>query len=1133
MPSLRRDANRTSILNFKVLPVGVAGEARVVVMSDNKTAIVISDHRKQLSTSLAVVWFLCLLFFVWQAKELKARNLAQPAGGACAASDRISQDGPQVRPLERGKPVERELKGGESHLYTIALADDEYLQVVVEQRGIDVVLALVGPDGKNLSEVDDSKAAQESLSFVAEHAGDYRLEVRAAEKDATAARYEANLVALRAPTADDRSLAEAVRLFREARGLANEGKLDEARPLAERALSLREKVLGPTHLEVAYALSLLARIHDYKGEHAQGEPLFRRAQVIAEQALGPDHLDLAEVLNDFANLFGRKRDYAQAKPLYLRTLSIRERSLGPEHIRVAASLNNLAALYAEEGDYTQAELFDQRALSIREKRLGPEHPQVAASLNNLGLLYRDRADYAKAVALFRRALSILEKALGPDHPNVALLLYNMASVADLGGDYAQAEPLYQQALARWEKRLGADHPQVAVYLQGLAGLYEKKGDYAKAEPLYRRALLIREKVFGPNYADVGTTLNDLGRLYFVRGQEGDYARAESYFRHALTVLETALGDHPKVAQALANLARLYRAKGEIEQALRFLSRAGEIQERSFNRNLLLGSERHKLGYLKLFAQDINNVLSLQTQLAPRNPQALRLALTTLLRRKGRALEAMSDNVAVLRARAEPQDHALFGQLSDARSRLSTFALKGLDKKNADAYRSQLKLLEDEVDRLEAEVSSRSAEFRAQSRPITLEVVQAAIPEGATLIEFALYQPAEAETADRKKLRYAAYLLTHQGQTQWVDVGEAALIDRAVEDWRRALRDPGRADVRTLARALDARLLQPVRALLGPSQHLLISPDGPLNLIPFAALVDERNDYLIEHYTITYLTSGRDLLRLQVKRESKTPSVIVADPAFGEPAMTVQSAQASQLNKASGNEEGARQRVDYSQVFFGPLPGVTDEVRALRELLPQAAFFLKEQATEAALKGVRAPTILHVATHGFFLQERGSATAERRIEGTRLGKWAASVESPLLRSGLALAGANQGSSGNDDGVLTALEAAGLDLWGTKMVVLSACDTGVGEVKNGDGVYGLRRALVLAGAESQMMSLWQVSDRSTRDLMIGYYKRLMQREGRAEALRLVQLQMLRSKSRGHPYYWASFIQSGEWANLEGKR
>ncbi len=359
----------------------------------------------------------------------------------------------------------------------------------------------------------------------------------------------------------------------------------------------------------------------------------------------------------------------------------------------------------------------------------------------------------------------------------------------------------------------------------------------------------------------------------------------------------------------------------------------------------------------------------------------------------------------------------------------------------------------------------------------------------------------------------------------MDLVGAAAIDGAVGAWRQELRDPDRADVKQLARAVDAKVMQPVRTLLGSSHHLLISADGPLNLIPFTALMSEQNKYLIERYTITYLTSGRDLLRLQVTRESKSPPVVVADPAFGEPAII-----------ASRPEAVAQ--VDYSQTFFGPLPGVSDEVRALKQLLPHATFLTKEQATKAALMRVSGPSILHIATHGFFLQDTQSASNESHLaaeskEGTRLGKWVADVENPLLRSGLALAGANQGRGGSDDGILTALEATGLDLWGTKLVVLSACDTGLGRVENGEGVYGLRRALVLAGTESQVMSLWSVSDRSTRDLMVGYYKGLMQGQGRGEALRQVQLQMLRSKSRGHPYYWASFIQSGEWANLKGKR
>jgi CHAT domain-containing protein len=174
------------------------------------------------------------------------------------------------------------------------------------------------------------------------------------------------------------------------------------------------------------------------------------------------------------------------------------------------------------------------------------------------------------------------------------------------------------------------------------------------------------------------------------------------------------------------------------------------------------------------------------------------------------------------------------------------------------------------------------------------------------------------------------------------------------------------------------------------------------------------------------------------------------------------------------------------------------------------------ATKASLKSVSAPGILHIATHGFFLNDAGAAKH---------------VENPLLRSGLALAGANLNKGGNENGILTALEASSLDLWGTRVVTLSACETGVGEVKNGEGVYGLRRSFFLAGAETLVMSLWPVSDRITREMMTSYYTGLKQGLGRGEALRRAQLNILKRKGRRHPFFWASFIQSGQWKNLDG--
>jgi CHAT domain-containing protein len=324
--------------------------------------------------------------------------------------------------------------------------------------------------------------------------------------------------------------------------------------------------------------------------------------------------------------------------------------------------------------------------------------------------------------------------------------------------------------------------------------------------------------------------------------------------------------------------------------------------------------------------------------------------------------------------------------------------------------------------------------------------------------------------------------------------------------------------------------------------VLLLPDGALNLVPFAALVDERQQYLINRYSFHYLTSGRDLLRLQVKQESKSAGLVLADPAYGEKEAEEKTLAGNRdiVKKTQGAKTNApqlSQSVSMEQVFFRPLLGTAGEAEALKRLLPRARVLTKDQATETALKQADRPHILHIATHGYFLRDLELPTANTPIgEAPRLPELTPGgekIENPLLRSGLALAGANLRRSGEEDGILTALEAAGLDLWGTKLVVLSACDTGVGEVKNGEGVYGLRRALVLAGSETQVMSLWPVSDVATRDLMVDYYRRLQRGEGRGEALRQVQLQMLRNPKRRHPYYWASFIQSGEWANLDGKR
>ncbi|WP_437299126.1 tetratricopeptide repeat protein [Sorangium sp. So ce426] len=988
------------------------------------------------------------------------------------------------------------------------------------------------------------------------------------------------------PSAD--ALEEAELLNRDVVALYGQGRFDAAIPLAERALTILEKALGRDHPDVATVLNNLAALHKTKGDYARAEPLFHRALGITEKALGSEHPDVATSLNNLAVRYAAKGDYARAEPLYHRALGIREKALGSEHPDVATSLNNIAALYHTKGDYARAEplyhralgitekalgsehpdvaaslsrlavLYDtkgdyaraeplyHRALGIREKALGSEHPGVATSLDTLALLYAEKGDYARAEPLHHRALGIREKALGSEHPYVATSFNNLALLYHTTGDYTRAEPLYHRALGITEKALGSEHPDVATSLNNIAALYHTKGDYARAEPLFHRALGITEKALGSEHPDVATSLNNIAALYHTKG---DYARAEPLFHRALGITEKALGsEHPDVAASLYNLAVLRQALGDVPGALRMIEQAASIQDRNAAILLNTGGDEQKRAYMATLRATTYVAVSSHVQFAPADEAARRLALTTILRRKGRVLDAMTHGLAALRRRAGTEDRSLLDKLSRVSAELSTLTWRGPEaqrpgqspedyaKGQLAQYRANMARLDAARQTLEAEIGRRSPELKAELSPVSLVQVQATVPDGAALVELFRYEPFNpsgtlAANTLWGKARYIAYVLQQNGDIAWADLGEAAPIEDAVGALRKALARAA-TDPRPAARALDALVMQPIRRILGPMRQVLLSPDGALNLVPFGALLDENGRYLVERYAFTYLPSGRDLVRLRATAPARQGAFVFAAPNYDRPAAT-----------SPPRNTGDPPSDTNVAMWFPPLASAAEEGRALGRQLPGAQVLLGADATERAVKALRGPRLLHIVTHGFFQQNQKEPHAPPQpvlldVGSRGLNAWGSAlphIENPLLRSGLAFAGANRRSTGNDndDGILTALEASQLDLNGTKLVVLAACETGVGDARSGDGVYGLRRALVMAGAETQVMSLWKVRDDATRELMQAYYDRLLAGGGRGEALRQAQLAMLANPDRAHPFFWASFIASGSDAALDGKK
>ncbi|MEZ5429047.1 MAG: CHAT domain-containing protein [Pyrinomonadaceae bacterium] len=1077
----------------------------------------------------------------------------------CLTAQSVHSQTPGARVLEPGNPVRSQFSGGEKQEYQIKLTKGQYALISVSAGEAELKIDVLSPGGEPVSEIGSSqrKGQTRTIEIIAETPGDHILKIGAPLKSDETKSYEIKLEEIRPATETDFDSVKISKMSLEVQSARRAQKFDEAIAKAEKALALIARVRGPENAEnseSAFIYNELGLIFDEKGELEKAEEYYQKTLPIYRQNFGPEDNYVATIEHNLGDLYRRNGRYEKAEEFFQSALKIFSGNLGADSDQVASVANSLAFLYFEKGEYTKAEQTHLKALAIREKLLGEDAPAVAYSVNNLALVYHVKGDFPKAQSFLQRALSIFEKHLPKDHPNIAILVTNLAAISSERGDYKKGEELFRRALAMNEKIYGKDHFRVASTLNGLGILYDRTGDFkkaegtfqraleirekvfgaehrlvaislnslasvyrnldepAKAEPLYLRALAIQEKALGRNHQRVAVTLTNLGALYL---QNEDYAKAEPLLQRALVIFEQTSGkDHPLTAMPVKNLALLSAGKNDLAKALELEKRFLTIRERNLELNLAIGSERQKLAYLKSLFDDMFSAISMNTRLLPESAEAREMALKLILLLKGRSLDSMAENLSALRRSSSAEDRDLIDQLSDVKTGLANLTLKGRDNAEPEKYQQQLKVLNERRENLENELSRKSSEYSLQRETVTPEKISRLIPSDGALIEFIVYDPESFEIRRAGKspdrLRYIAYILRPNGEIRWREIGDAESIDKAIIAYRQALNDPKRKDVKTLGRSLDEKVFKPVRDLLGDSTRLLISPDGLLNLIPFEALVSEKERFLVEDYSFNYLSSGRDLLRMQVGRKSRTKPVLVANPSFGDPVST---AGTNPISTARRSITATR---DLSDTYFSSLEGTKQEADSIKKLFPEAVFLSGEKATETALKQVASPSILHIATHGFFLEDL-------KDEGTN----------PLLRSGLALTGANRGKSGEDDGILTALEASGLDLWGTKLVVLSACDTGLGEVRNGEGVYGLRRSFVLAGTESLVMSLWAVSDYVTRELMTEYYKNLKAGMGRNEALRKVQLGMLKKKNRQHPFYWAGFIQSGEWANLDGKR
>jgi CHAT domain-containing protein/Flp pilus assembly protein TadD len=918
--------------------------------------------------------------------------------------------------------------------------------------------------------------------------------------------------------------------------LSNLGQHTGAVEALNQALSVASMQYGPTDSTIAMLLESLGKSYYRLADYASAEQAWNRARDIREKASGAGSSATARVLNNLAVLYKAQGRYAESEALYRKALDIRERTLGPDHLDVAASLNNLANLLLVQARYTEAEADYQRALDITERQLGENDPKIAISLNNLAALYHMLGRYVDEEPLYRRALDILTKTYGQEHPDVAQAMNNLGYMYHDMGHNADAEPLYQQALTIQERTQGMDHPKVAATLSNLARLYTDEGKYDLAEPLLRRALTIGEKTQGADHPEVAEILKNLGDLFQLQAR---YPEAQVTYQRALTILEKSVGKtHPIEAGTLFGLAMMAKQAGDFAAAKQYESRAFTIRRKNLSEGFASLAERNALEYSRFFQDEAANYLSVLLD-SPDGTTTYRSDIAhVVLSTKGQVSDGIFARHKTVSAIA-----ALVDSMNQARQVLSRLYVDGPDPARAWAYNNDLTRAAQRKEQFEVELAKRSGELRSEKIVADIEPakVVAKLPPQSALVDFVRY--AHHLTWNLTEDRYLAVVIRSGGKIAVFALGTAMEMDSAIARYRSHFQNPSASEMSRSAYSAAANDLRrlawdPLAAQLSNVKLIFVAPDGALSLVSFAGLLDSDGNYLIEQYAFHYLLSGRDLLEPASTAPRGSGLLAMGDPDYDAPS-------ASRTGRVTSNRlltglQGALATLMPRNVASGcralrdrhvaRLPGTRSEVEIVakqwrdRRAEPVTTYFDSQSSEENLKRECHSKRIIHLATHGYYISD------ECRPEHAGSGFVG---ESPLLQSGMFLAGSNllgQGTTdqGAEDGIVTAEEVASLNLQGTQLVVLSACETGIGRVRSGEGVFGLRRAFEMAGAQTEISALWAVDDQSAAAIVGQLFA---EEDGSlADAMRNSALQRIHDlRNAGQsddPFFWAAFVATGDW-------
>jgi tetratricopeptide (TPR) repeat protein/CHAT domain-containing protein len=895
------------------------------------------------------------------------------------------------------------------------------------------------------------------------------------------------------------------------------------------AVQITKDLFGENAFEYANSLRNLAQIYLHTGQFRQADELNSQSLDIIKRQKGESH-DYVFNLNIKADHYNRLGEYIKAEELYLEALSIRKRILGEEHPGYAASLALLAGQYNKMGNYDKSEALYLRALNIRKRVLGEENLEYIRTLNNLANLYNNLKFYSKAENIYTQTLSLTEKILGEENLDYSNAVNNLATIYTQVGNYAKAEPLMIKSLSITKKLLGPSDVRYAISLNNLANLYDKLKNYSKAEEYFLEALRITKNVVGENHPSFALSLNNLAALY---DNLGEYTKAESYHIKARDIRRKYLGDeHPDYATSLSNLAHSYDLHNKSALASSQYGSSIKIIKNNWIDNL---------SFLNSFEADeyINsNEFIFEASLSflsrhPREQVKSELFDFSIFRKNllfntthlfEKTIASLNDSLIKLKWKYYKeigfQINKQLQESSDDQKKLAEL------KKQKDSLEKDLIVSLPDFKRILSNYNIRwtDIKYKIKSKDAVLDFVRFKYYDGiwTGTVKFGVFilRPGWAEPQ----------FMNLFDEEQLTSLFDSSNAPNSINNLY--FQNNGHSDT-SYNLSLYKLIWKPLDSLLKGVTKVYISPSGLLNRVSFSAIPTPEGGRLLDRFSIEQLTNIRTIAEsIPISKESIKSMVLLGGANFdAEPTIS----NPINVNNVSTNTLFSNLRSLHG-TKWSYLAGTDNEIKAIKSIVSTKSLSLNvfsgTNASEEIVKTIgsgraNAPSVLHIATHGFAFANTNKLPEDDRFllqQDSRINVFRTS-EDPLTRAGLVMAGGNKvWSTGlpypnHEDGILTAREVSELNLSGCILATLSACETGLGEIKGSEGVFGLQRAFKMAGVKYLIVSLWKVPDAQTKEFMEYFYRSwLIQEIPIRESFQ--QAQIIMSK-KYPPYQWASFI------------